>query len=165
MEDIKQYQSIRGCKMAKSTKKIIKREKVREFAVGMKIVPISNISSHSYEIGKMYKVSFVDPNGNCRAKDSHGKEGNWLRREECEQVIEIKKDVKPTSLMFDILVLPHEYKTLIKDTISQVKDEVRNKIFEMWGFGALIEKGKGMIMLFWGPPGQEKQCVQRQYHR
>ena len=58
--------------------------------------------------------------------------------------------------LFDILVLPGNYKKIILDTVHQTNESVFERIFVEWGFGETIEKGKGIIILLWGVPGTGK---------
>lgn len=48
--------------------------------------------------------------------------------------------------------------TSVKDEISAVLKQHKNHktLFEDWGLGDVIEYGKGMTFLFWGPPGTGK---------
>ena len=54
----------------------------------------------------------------------------------------------------DRLVIDDESRAEIEAVLKQHK--FGNKIFEEWGLGDVIEYGKGMNMLFWGPPGTGK---------
>lgn len=68
-------------------------------------------------------------------------------------------DIKTEEL--DKVILPHEGKRSILAVIKQ--HQHRKKIFEEWGLGSVMEYGRGMTMLFWGPPGTGKtwasQCI------
>lgn len=52
------------------------------------------------------------------------------------------------------LVLPNEQKDTLKDACNQVK--YRDIVFGKWGFGSKLSYGKGISMLFAGPPGTGK---------
>jgi hypothetical protein len=52
--------------------------------VGTRIRVISNTGNHSYAVGQVYKVTFVDNDGTFKAADATGRVGNWLRWECCE---------------------------------------------------------------------------------
>lgn len=54
------------------------------------------------------------------------------------------------------LVLPEEILLAIQESLSQTNKENEELIFEKWGFGSILEKGKGIAMLFHGYPGTGK---------
>jgi SpoVK/Ycf46/Vps4 family AAA+-type ATPase len=54
----------------------------------------------------------------------------------------------------DRLIIEDEKREEIEAVLKQHK--FADKIFEEWGLGETIEYGKGMTMLFWGPPGTGK---------
>lgn len=54
----------------------------------------------------------------------------------------------------DKLVVPADKKKAIVEVLEQHKHEA--KIFDKWGLKDTIEYGRGMTMLFWGPPGTGK---------
>ncbi|MFM7207693.1 MAG: hypothetical protein ACKO4T_13610 [Planctomycetaceae bacterium] len=51
--------------------------------VGSRIRIISNDFNHTYRIGGIYTVSYVDGDGTLKAADANGRVGNWLRWSEC----------------------------------------------------------------------------------
>ncbi len=55
---------------------------------------------------------------------------------------------------FHELVLPAEQLQQIQELASQV--EQRNRVYEQWGFGAKLNRGKGIAALFAGPSGTGK---------
>jgi SpoVK/Ycf46/Vps4 family AAA+-type ATPase len=61
-----------------------------------------------------------------------------------------------TAHIMQTLVLPPEYTKLILATVEASKEENIQKIFVEWGFEETIEKGKGSIILLFGPPGTGK---------
>jgi AAA+ superfamily predicted ATPase len=65
-------------------------------------------------------------------------------------VEELKLDEKE----IDRVVMPKDTKKRIFAVLKQYKNSA--KIFEEWGLGETIEYGKGMTMLFHGPPGTGK---------
>lgn len=54
--------------------------------VGTRIRVLRNESNHSYRVGGVYTVSYVDKDGTFRATDAAGLSGNWLRWIDCEPV-------------------------------------------------------------------------------
>lgn len=63
----------------------------------------------------------------------------------------------PKKVTFDDVILPEEHKQLIFDAITQVDNY--DLIFNKWGFGDVLEKGKAVSMLFYGPPGTGKTMI------
>ena len=55
---------------------------------------------------------------------------------------------------FEELVLPAEPMQQIRDIASQV--EQRDRVYEQWGFGAKLSRGRGIVALFAGPSGTGK---------
>lgn len=52
--------------------------------VGTAIRVVGNCNNHSYEVGEVYTVSYVDADGTLKASDSSGQSRDWLRWEDCE---------------------------------------------------------------------------------
>lgn len=65
-----------------------------------------------------------------------------------------KKAVVIDKKHFDRLILAQDKKEAILDTLKQ--HETATTIFDKWGLGETIEYGRGMNMLFFGPPGTGK---------
>lgn len=55
---------------------------------------------------------------------------------------------------FDELVLPEEQATQIREIASQAQN--RTRVYEDWGFGAKLTRGRGIAALFAGPSGTGK---------
>ena len=55
---------------------------------------------------------------------------------------------------FDDLVLPADAMQQLRDLASQV--EQRDRVYEQWGFGAKLSRGRGIVALFAGPSGTGK---------
>lgn len=69
---------------------------------------------------------------------------------------EPKKELK-----LEGLVLPNEILESIKSLLITHSSESRKKLFEEWGLGETIEKGRGMALLFYGVPGTGKtKCAE-----
>ncbi len=87
-----------------------------------------------------------------------GYQGNWLIVDQnC-----LARNVKPQKklhLSFENVILPQEIVSAVMETLSQTKKEVMDKIFRKWGLIEVLEKGKGMTMLFYGPPGTGKTLL------
>ncbi len=54
----------------------------------------------------------------------------------------------------DDLILPSEAMQQLRDIAAQV--EQRDRVYEQWGFGAKMSRGKGVVALFAGPSGTGK---------
>lgn len=63
-------------------------------------------------------------------------------------------DKTPTTLGLDDLVLPRKVKEQIRSLMASVRN--RRTIFEEWGFGEKITKGRGICALFRGDSGTGK---------
>jgi len=130
-----------------------------DMILGVEISPHSNSCAHNYTIGRVYTIVEVSESKTyCVAKDEEtGMVGNNLPSKDCYVVrYPGKKKAVQETHIWETLVLPPEYETLILSTIDQVKDDSYEKIFVEWGFGETIEKGKGVIILFYGLPGTGK---------
>jgi AAA+ superfamily predicted ATPase len=55
---------------------------------------------------------------------------------------------------FDDMVLPADAMQQLRDIASQV--EQRDRVYEQWGFGAKLSRGRGIVALFAGPSGTGK---------
>lgn len=64
------------------------------------------------------------------------------------------KKVELDTTKLDPLVLDPQVKMEIIALLQQHKHAT--KIFDEWGLGEVIEYGRGMTMMFWGPPGTGK---------
>ncbi|MFT7621149.1 MAG: hypothetical protein ACI9WU_000310, partial [Myxococcota bacterium] len=62
-----------------------------------------------------------------------------------------------TSLSRSDLVLPAEGSARLDELVAFARH--RKKVFEEWGFGALLPYGRGLSALFHGPPGTGKTMV------
>lgn len=92
-------------------------------------------------------------------------EDNCVYTVEADDFVKVGKkevvEVKPDPKALDNVVMPEEKKIAIKSVLSQKEKE--KMLFEKWGLGETIKYGKGMTMLFWGPPGTGKtwsaECI------
>jgi len=64
------------------------------------------------------------------------------------------KEIKVFNNAFDKIILPEGYREKIIETVAQLKDS--KKLFEEWGLGDKIKRGKGINLLFSGQPGTGK---------
>ena len=55
---------------------------------------------------------------------------------------------------WDDLILPPEQKRRLRNACAQV--EYRHRVYDQWGFGKKVAYGRGLSMLFTGPPGTGK---------
>ncbi len=62
-----------------------------------------------------------------------------------------------TSLSWDDVVLPEESGERVQELIAFARH--RKKVFEEWGFGAILPYGRGLSALFHGPPGTGKTMM------
>ena len=76
----------------------------------------------------------------CRAQLSHGL-GRMASRVNA-------------SYTWDDLILPPDSKRMLRNACAQV--EYRHRVFDQWGFGKKVAYGRGVSMLFSGPPGTGK---------
>jgi hypothetical protein len=52
--------------------------------VGTQIRVVGNCNHHSYTVGDVYTVSYVDSDGTLKASDSSGTTRDWLQWRDCE---------------------------------------------------------------------------------
>jgi SpoVK/Ycf46/Vps4 family AAA+-type ATPase len=64
---------------------------------------------------------------------------------------------KPDRKLFSTVIIEDYKKQMIVEALSII--EHQKLIFEKWGFGEIIEKGKGVSLLFYGPPGTGKTLM------
>lgn len=62
-----------------------------------------------------------------------------------------------TIVDFETVILADDKKQQILEALEQINKY--DLIFDKWGFGKTIEKGRGASMLFYGPPGTGKTLV------
>jgi len=136
------------------------------------IVGTTNTGSHNYqpeEIGIIERIdSSVSLQVQLRLVESSdetriGTVGNWITiGRDCEE-IDYEKYKKLTgmkiNLTFESVILPPDIIGAVQETISQAKEDIMTKIFVKWGLFEVLEKGKGMTMLFYGPPGTGKTLL------
>ncbi|SCY82317.1 AAA family ATPase [Desulfoluna spongiiphila] len=75
------------------------------------------------------------------------------RQQSGDRLAELSVHVKP-GCSWDDLVLPDEKTVLLKEICAQVRH--KDRVFSDWGFDAKIHTGKGLSVLFSGPPGTGK---------
>jgi SpoVK/Ycf46/Vps4 family AAA+-type ATPase len=73
----------------------------------------------------------------------------WVGRE----LGELASRLEPTQT-WDQLVLPEAERALLRAIAAQVAQ--RPRVYEEWGFGARLSRGRGITALFSGPPGTGK---------
>lgn len=124
--------------------------------------------------GKIYDVDY---DGDIRIEWSNGYRNIYqasrcilITEENLQAAIEGTVNVQKKFESFDVtlldkVVLPKKTK---EDIVSVLKQhEHKNKLFEEWGLGDVIEYGRGMTMLFWGAPGTGKtwtaECIAKSF--
>jgi len=143
----------------KPTKRKKRRKKMEKY---FRVLP-DNTCNHNYVAGEVGVVILEDgTNVRLRITESScsnrvGFEGNWLLPENREQYNKVEK--VSLKLTFESVVLPLELLNAVQETISQSKQDITEKIFIKWGLMEVLEKGKGMTMLFYGPPGTGKTLL------
>lgn len=65
----------------------------------------------------------------------------------------LAKKIKPL-YQWPQLVLPEKKKELVRDVVRHVQQ--RRRVMEEWNFNSLMSRGKGLTVLFSGPPGTGK---------
>lgn len=68
-----------------------------------------------------------------------------------------KPPIPKKKVEFDSVVLAPEKKQAVIEALDQIGNH--KLIFETWGFGKTLEKGKAVSMLFYGPPGTGKTLM------
>lgn len=106
-----------------------------------------------------YEISAIDDD-EVHFIDCEGDSGKWDRNN--ETLASFGRRLKPVAppkpkVKFDDVILPANDKEAILDAIKQVDNH--KLIFEDWGFGEVLEKGKAISMLFYGPPGTGKTLM------
>lgn len=64
---------------------------------------------------------------------------------------------KPSKELFASVIIEDYKKQLVLEALSMVENQTL--IFDKWGFGKTVEKGKGVSMLFYGAPGTGKTLM------
>ncbi len=75
------------------------------------------------------------------------------RKQSTHNLGELSVKVEPKYSWND-LVLPQDKKALLKEICSQLKHQ--HQVFSQWGFAQKVNYGKGLSVLFSGPPGTGK---------
>lgn len=65
--------------------------------------------------------------------------------------------IKPKIIDFDTVVIAEDKRRQILEALEQIHQA--DLIFNVWGFGKTMEKGKGVSMLFYGLPGTGKTLM------
>jgi SpoVK/Ycf46/Vps4 family AAA+-type ATPase len=75
-------------------------------------------------------------------------------REQCRTDMEGLAQLIEPCFTWDDIVLPNEVHRQLRDIVSQVNN--RTLVYEDWGFGAKLSRGRGISVLFSGPSGTGK---------
>lgn len=141
-----------------------KAKNTKDFVIGeTRIRPIANSNGHHYELESDYIVSFIDTEGSFQASpDGVCAPHEGYDHLAIRDVLVRQIDPIQSIPMLDILVLPDAHREAILETLTTALNQAAHAmIFKQWGFEKTIEKGKGLIFLFWGEPGTGKtMCAQ-----
>lgn len=74
-----------------------------------------------------------------------------------EDELKVFRTKPVTKVTFNSVIMADDMRQQILEALEQINQF--ELIFETWGFGATIEKGRGVSMLFYGPPGTGKTLV------
>lgn len=72
----------------------------------------------------------------------------------CEKSLVGKAELIESNFSMDDLILPKEEKRLLMEACAHIRH--RATVFDKWNFGSRLDYGKGLSMLFEGPPGTGK---------
>lgn len=81
----------------------------------------------------------------------------WAFKPEALQHISKIGNGKPKTVDFDTVVIAENKRQQILEALEQINQT--DLIFNVWGFGKTMEKGKGVSMLFYGLPGTGKTLM------
>lgn len=107
-----------------------------------------------FDLGDIFEIRDLDhPHKRVRGYSRKYGDNYWIAYDD------ITTDLEggPGKVSFDSVILPDHKKAKIMATIKQVDNY--DLIFNQWGFGAVLEKGKAVSMLFYGPPGTGKTLM------
>jgi len=138
-------------KKKKARKK--KRKKKMKFNKGDKVIIRQNSEYFGKQgidiVGKIY--GFSEDKIRVGVKWSETSSNTYLEKD-----LEFAQPPEPEVNLWDQVVLAKEMMDAIKEAIGQENNDIKTKIFKTWGLGSVIEKGKGITMLFYGFPGTGK---------
>jgi len=96
--------------------------------------------ARTMQTGQNRELSLADLYAACRSQSHH-------------QLAELSVKIEAQYNWTD-LVLPEEKTALLKEICAQVRQQYR--VFGQWGFGQKVPYGRGLSVLFSGPPGTGK---------
>lgn len=138
---------------------IKKKTKFETAEVGMFAQAIHDICGHGYGTGTIVQLvrSHDDQTvGGKTIKAFVTKSGSWIRADEFRMK---RKLVVNSDELFNKVKLPDAARAAVLEAIHQTNSEAFDRIFKTWGFDEMLEKGKGVAMLFFGPPGTGKTMM------
>jgi AAA+ superfamily predicted ATPase len=83
--------------------------------------------------------------------------GKSIASTDSETIEEVKPDPPKNPITFDDVILSKKKKNQILEAIEQINHY--DLIYNQWGFGDKIDKGRGIPLLFFGPPGTGKTMM------
>jgi AAA+ superfamily predicted ATPase len=90
-----------------------------------------------------------------------GREGFWNRDDSELQEYDLRiisdAEREASKISYEDVILPDDSKQAIADALTQIDNHAL--IFDTWGFGKVLEKGKSISMLFYGLPGTGKTLM------
>lgn len=122
--------------------------------------PIERITRERWEgkvgrynpVAELWQVSFVDPSDPINGYTEH------IMEVDLELVRAKGGSVKTKpKVNFDTVIIADDKREQILEALEQIHQT--DLIFEDWGFGETIEKGRGVSMLFYGLPGTGKTLM------
>lgn len=119
-------------------------------------------SPHHWEVLRVnagsYRVERVDNNDHSR-KSGMQQSWDFVHVHGMAVLLESAKPPKPprAKIDFNTVIIADEKRQQINEALEQIHQA--DLIFTKWGFGDVMEKGKGVSILFYGMPGTGKTLM------
>lgn len=107
----------------------------------------------------LHTITGFDSDGDLTYERSDGHRSAFFKSNNVftEDGYKLVPPARKTKVSFDDVILPSKDKQAILDAIQQL--DHHELIFEKWGFGETMEKGRAVSMLFYGAPGTGKTLM------